>query len=344
MKSITVSCPGKVILFGEHSVVYNRLAIVSSLSRRTTCKISESEKQTSLYLPLFEKTYTIPTEILFQSLYEIEQNEDYSEPLIKVLLVILQSVVSKKEFTNLKIEINSTIPIGSGLGSSASFCVSLAASLLIFFKKIDPINNKFTQEQLEKINTIAYKGENIFHGSSSGIDNTISTFGGIFTYQKGKIKPISFLKKNIEILIINSGIQRKTKEKVGRVRELYDQYQDIMTHIFNAMEQITVQFISEFTTKQTNTETNPLDKANQLCRIFHELLCSIDVSHPKLDPIIKIGQKFGMHLKITGAGGGGCVYGFLLPNVDYSELEQELKNANLQYFRSKLGGEGVKIL
>ncbi|KAJ6235265.1 mevalonate kinase [Anaeramoeba flamelloides] len=332
MNSITVSCPGKVILFGEHSVVYNRLAIVSSLSRRTTCKVSGSEKQTSLCLPLFEKTYTVPTEILFQSLNELEQNKDYSEPLIKVLLVILQSVVSKNEFTNLKIEINSTIPIGSGLGSSASFCVSLAASLLIFFQKIDPIENKFTHEQLEKINTIAYKGENIFHGSSSGIDNTISTFVKfiLLGYQK-KLK-----NKN--------GIQRKTKEKVGRVRELYNQYQDIMTHIFDAMEQITVQFISEFTTKQLNTETSPLDKANQLCRICHDLLCSIDVSHPKLDPIVKIGQKFGMHLKITGAGGGGCVYGFLLPNVDYSELEQELKNANLKYFRSKLGGEGVKIL
>ena len=78
--------------------------------------------------------------------------------------------------------VSSDLPMGGGLGSSASFCVSLCGALLAFSGAVDLPNEEkcwFRQgkNHLELVNKWAFEGEKIIHGKPSGIDNTVSTFG-----------------------------------------------------------------------------------------------------------------------------------------------------------------------
>lgn len=78
--------------------------------------------------------------------------------------------------------VSSDLPLGSGLGSSASFCVSLVAALLassdvIVIDKSKNGWNTLCNYDLELVNKWAYEGEKILHGKPSGVDNTVSTFG-----------------------------------------------------------------------------------------------------------------------------------------------------------------------
>lgn len=78
--------------------------------------------------------------------------------------------------------VTSDLPLGSGLGSSASFCVSLAGALLSLSDDVSIDKSqtgwfKLTKAELELVNKWAFEGEKIIHGKPSGIDNTISTFG-----------------------------------------------------------------------------------------------------------------------------------------------------------------------
>jgi mevalonate kinase len=78
--------------------------------------------------------------------------------------------------------VNSELPMGSGLGSSAAFCVALSAALLAFSESASLDMNQqgwsvFGESELELVNKWAFEGEKILHGKPSGLDNTVSTYG-----------------------------------------------------------------------------------------------------------------------------------------------------------------------
>ena len=88
----------------------------------------------------------------------------------------------------LKLHAVSQLPVGAGLGSSASYSVCLAASLLIYFGIIEDVSDK---KNLEVVNSWAFLAEKVIHGTPSGIDNTVATFGGAIAYTRSKpMRPI----------------------------------------------------------------------------------------------------------------------------------------------------------
>ncbi|EKE14252.1 MAG: hypothetical protein ACD_12C00604G0005 [uncultured bacterium] len=173
---ISYSAPGKVILSGEHAVVYGNPALVSAIDLRLIFTISSRSYKDS----------NLSKEILIVS------NQ-------------VKSFLSEKKinFVNkpFSYEIKSAIPVGRGLGSSAALSVAVVAAFLEFYT-----GKKFEKEI---INNLAFEIEKHFHKNPSGVDNSSSCFGGLILYQKQKnLKNLDYkIPKNIEekLFLIDSG-------------------------------------------------------------------------------------------------------------------------------------------
>jgi len=177
-EQVEVSAPGKIILSGEHAVVYGKPAILAAINRRLFVSFRQSSKNEI---------------ITSESPKLAEFARDF----------VLKTFGKAKE--KLRIEISSEIPIGCGMGSSAALAVATTAGLFKYLNK--PFNK-------EKINEIAYEIEKKQHGNPSGGDNTISTYGGFLWYRKETefLKLFEKLKfvRLPEFVLINTGRPMET--------------------------------------------------------------------------------------------------------------------------------------
>lgn len=218
--SVHVSAPGKVILFGEHAVVYGKTALATSLtSLRSHVKISLFEKPIfellapcigidNFSLDISNIELKFPLEDLenpkldssaIESLKKLTENISVISCLYMFLYM---SQIAKLKYKGIRIELESGLPIGAGLGSSAAFSVSLVTALLIAtglvnkeklsVKEDEIVKGKVITDErvLEMINRWAFLIETLIHGTPSGIDNSVSTFGGVLSLTSGKIKRI----------------------------------------------------------------------------------------------------------------------------------------------------------
>ncbi|MFC1625120.1 mevalonate kinase [Patescibacteria group bacterium] len=299
---IKVSAPGKIILSGEHSVVYGYPALLGSTNLRLSLSIFKGERQKSSKLAdyAFDKLLR---------LNNINNPESYS------------------------FRISSKIPVGSGMGSSAALAVSMAASINILSKK---------EWNLENINNLAYEIEKKQHGTPSGGDNTVVSFGGFVWYRKeaenlkvfSNIKP----KRNFpQFFIINSGQPKEsTKEMVQMVRKKYEKNPQKVEKIFKNMESCSRGFL-KFILKEQNIDIGQLLVENQ--RLLEELGI---VSNDTMDLVSQL-EKNGANVKVSGAGGKVGGSGILLVyHKDSSKLETFAKSKNLDIISVKLGQMGVK--
>ena len=270
-----ISAPGKLILSGEHAVVYGHPALLTAVNRRLTANLLE----------------------------------------------------------NGEVDIQSNIPIGAGMGSSAAYAVVMTALKTLFSKsKLD----------LEKICDGAYKLEKMQHGNPSGADNTICTYGGFLWYRKEaesvktfhKIKPII---KTLDFVLVNSGLPiESTKEMVTLVKDLYQQNPVKIGAIFREIELISKRWLKHLI-GETNEDLFDLIRKNEY------LLERLGVVSKKTKKIIRWIEKAGGAAKISGAGGKKDGSGIVLVyGIDHKKLNSLCLRMNLDKFNVKLGEEGVK--
>ena len=157
-----------------------------------------------------------------------------------------------ERFLGLKIQVESIgLPIGAGLGSSAAFSVATAGALLqLHFKMCEP-EESWTSERLnsavlESINSWAFFGEVLIHGTPSGLDNTTSCYGGMVKFRRTeKGNAFDTLKHvpTLNMLLTNTKVPRSTKALVSGVRVLHDAMPQIIQPIFVSIDHITSEFI-----------------------------------------------------------------------------------------------------
>ncbi len=316
VESASFSAPGKVILFGEHSVVYGYPAVASAIGLRAKCSIlSTSSEQNSIIAP----NLTSSGKIFLNSKIP---------PKMKSLEFIVQKIQKKAEIQkNFEAEIISELPISSGLGSSAAVSVSLATSLYNF---------QGFELNLEEINKVAYEAERIIHGTPSGIDNTISTFGGSIRFEKGDIKQIPINLSSFCFIIVNSLIQRDTKSQVYAVRERYKKHPDQISQIFEDISEIVEESIK-------NLKVGDLERVGYLMNKNQILLESLGVGHKQIEKIIKIlTEQKAIGCKLTGAGGGGCVIGLFEDEKNINRTIEALQQEGYQPFITEISTQGVR--
>ena len=165
MTSIAKS-PGKIILFGEHFVVYDNRAILGAINKYATVT-SEKVNTDNILI----------SSSLGQASIQKDQDVDKVEKKFRPFFYIAKQLISKNNFDKgISIKIESEIPIGAGLGSSSACCVAAATS----------ISNLFNNTNKKEILELAIQAEKTIFPNSSGADCTVSVYGGIIVYQKEK--------------------------------------------------------------------------------------------------------------------------------------------------------------
>eukprot|EP00912_Choanoflagellata_sp_UC4_P001114 UC4_evm2s690 len=353
LQSTRVSSPGKVILHGEHSVVYGKAAIAASLNLRTSVSLTAPESPDAgllvrVELPNFGITRTWPVTDI-EGLVE-ESNGARPAPPSDAERGAIEAVIKKATGEPVKItqkdgahtalvaflflysrvcgsrgstvRVESDLPIGAGLGSSGSYAVSLAAAflsaagLLSAPKEMGGKSYKIWDNiSLDLINEWAFESEKLVHGRPSGIDNSISTRGAAGRFQSGKLELIEKM-PNIEVVIANTKVPRSTKKLVAGVKINRDTVPEVFDKILDTMDSVCNQSQILYESIHNTSVDESKDfysKLELLIDVNQHLLNSIGVGHAALDQICEIAKKSGFHAKLTGGGGGGCAFTIVPP-------------------------------
>ncbi|MEA1908431.1 MAG: mevalonate kinase [Euryarchaeota archaeon] len=265
----THSAPGKIYLFGEHAVVYGKRAIASAINLRTTVAVREANqtKITSL-LGTTGIDYTV-------------------HPYIS-------RCIESLDVPAVSIKIDSEIPVGSGLGSSAAAVIATLGAL----------NAKFDLGMTRTaIAATGHAIEREVQGAASPTDTFVSTMGGTIMIMPGASPPVSAKLRLIDcdIMIGDTREFSSTKELVGNVGILHEHYPAIMNPIFD-----TIDCLSEIGVPLI--EKGDYRAVGELMNVNHGLLDAIGVGSAKLSALVCAARDAGAWgAKITGAGGGGCI-------------------------------------
>jgi len=322
---VVASAPAKVILFGEHFVVYGEPAIVIAIDKRAYAR-AENRDDKRIYIHSSNLNLTACLE---GENFKVEKG-DPKEARVKFepVKLAVQKVLEKHgENVGLNIEINSTVPVAAGLGSSAAVvaAVTTAVSALL--------NVNISKEEVFRI---TYEAEKIVHGTPSGIDPAIATFGGALLFQMDTgFKPLE-VKMDIPLVIGDTGIERSTRVQVDNVRELRERYPQIMESFTWAARQIVMRALEAL--KERDLET-----LGELMNINHALLYGIGVSDESLEWLINAARKAGsLGAKLTGAGGGGCMIA-LARNEKLEEVSEAIQRAGGTPFIARKTDEGARV-
>lgn len=310
MKS-KASAPGKVILFGEHFVVYGVKAILCAINKRITVT---AEKIDGGKISIQSNIGNL----------ELEPGKSISEinsPLKP--FYYLADKMLKNENTGIKIIVESDIPLGVGLGSSSACCVAGAAAISRLFRKTSN----------EEILVLAIEAEKTIFKNTSGADCTVCTYGGIMEYDKENGFHKIESKPNFHLVIANSNIEHSTESVVGEVRQFKEKNEIEFTSLCKKESKL-IEEVLELLIENNIEKLGTKIKENQ------EYLETIGISNDKLREMIQIGQTESFGAKITGAGGGGCIYAL----TDESNLERtinQFRDKNYDCFSVKIDFKGL---
>lgn len=269
---IKFSAPAKIHFLGEHSVVYGKPAILAAINLRLTVTIIPSGR-----LP------------------------DFLKPVEKI-------VKKKFKIPPHGIKIDSKIPIGAGLGSSAAISAAYIAAVLTYAK---------IKWDLSLINELAYEAEKIFHGNPSGGDNTTVVYGGLIWFEKGKsFIPLPYKINNF--FLIDSG------KPIETTKQMIEIAKSKINNILDKQEEL----VKELALALKNVDE---EKLMQVIKSGERNLEKIGVVGKKAKKIIAEVEKSGGAAKILGGGGYKEGSGMIL-----------CYNTKLKGLRIAIGAEGLK--
>lgn len=298
----TSSAPGKIILFGEHAVVYGRPALAVPVTRvHAEVEVLDSARGgvwiDAAGVGLRAELNTLPSD----------------HPIAAVVnnLFFLRRT---SPFPALEIQIRSTIPVASGLGSGAAVTIALTRALAAHLRY--PMTD-------EDVNAFAYEIEKLHHGTPSGIDNTVITYGRPVYFMRNR--PIETLRvgQPFTILIADTGLPAPTRESVGDVRRLWEADRAKWDRVFDRVGEIAER-------ARANIERGKWKALGELMDRNHALLQELTVSAPQLDRLVEAARRAGaLGAKLSGGGRGGNMIA-LVESARAEEISLALQAAGAQ--------------
>lgn len=301
---------GKVILFGEHSVVYGYNAIAAPIPFAIQSIVQKVDNSSTIVIPRWGMELDLFKDADKKN-KPISQQEKNS--MTEAIEHILTKLGLDKEI--LQILVFSQIPRAMGLGGSAALAVSVIRAL-----------SKYANLNLsdEQVNELSFEAETIVHGTPSGIDNTIATYGKLLLYNKEdkpRTKPIT-LSKPLPIVIGLSGQEGLTLKMVRKVRDGWEKNQRLYESIFQEINEITLQALNALANYD-------LEQIGYLMNLNHGLLNALQVSTLTIEEMTAIAKNSGaLGAKLTGGGGGGAMIALCPENRE--GVAKALENAGYQ--------------
>lgn len=458
MEGYVASCPGKIILFGEHAVVHGRLAVAAALgNRRTYVRVAEESKEELFVVELADFRCALawpaaelaaeladaaaseilgpwagsagaagagapPAEAILRELErratifvargrrssysfsgsnaripsedtraqssdahaEIRPcpkerppcSDDGGAPgsgkafgLVAFLLLAvgLAAAPARRARPGMVLTVWSDLPVGAGLGSSASYSVAVAAALLRAFMGTGsggcpasprPWAPEAPEDERRawraRVNEWAFEAERLIHGTPSGIDNSVATYGGALTFQRNaapphRIEPLAHMPP-VRALVCNTRVPRSTKDLVAGVAQRLREDPPRMGRVLDDVHTVAERCVALFA-RSARGEVNDADAVAELEDLAERnqaLLNEMGVGHEALDWVCAESRSLGRVSKLTGAGGGGCAFTLLHPD-DSPELVAALIAAldarfgEGSAFEAIFGGSGVNF-
>ncbi|MFD1572417.1 mevalonate kinase [Halorubrum laminariae] len=330
--------PGKVYLFGEHAVVYGEPAVPAAIERRATVSAEprgddhvrvEAE---DLSLDGFTVEYAGGT--------EVRPDVDVPTPLVEAAMGYVDAAVRQaRDAANapdagFDITVESDIPLGAGLGSSAAVVVAgIDAATRALGNPLEP------RELADR----AYHAEyEVQDGQASRADTFCSTMGGAVRVEGDNCEPIDA--PNLPFVVGFDGGAGDTGELVagvGKLREEYAFAADTVTAIGDIVR--TGEDLLADADPGGDPSPATLEELGELMDFNHGLLAALGVSARSLDTMVWAARDAGAHgAKLTGAGGGGCIVA--LDPSDQTETALSFTQGCEVTFRASLATEGVRVV
>jgi len=290
---------GKTILIGDMFVALGVPAIVSAIPQQTIALV---ERTSGNGWSLKDNRPEVPG-------YKASKSAQQE----KSIGIILRSMGMDTDKQRLSIELNGDLIAGSGIGASAAGCVALVRAL------DDEVALGFTEEQ---VNHVAWEGETAYHGQPSGIDNTVSCFGGIMVFQKapetGKNSVTEInLEQPIEVVLVNSGVTVNTATKREFIAGFAEKHPTKYANYLRMTTQQSMDMVEAL-------QEFDLEQVGFLMDENHTILIDMGLSHDVIVHLAQLAKEQGaLGAKVTGGGRGG----YMVALTPGEELQQQVASA-----------------
>ncbi|MDB2647316.1 hydroxymethylglutaryl-CoA reductase, degradative, partial [Pseudomonadales bacterium] len=269
---------GKIILLGEHAVVYGRPAIALPIPLAVEAAIRKGGDGINVVIPR----------------WGVEQKVRVTNPgFTGIIAQMLEQLGLDEE--NMTIEVFPHIPRAMGLGGSSALAVAIIRAIDHAYKL--GLNDG-------RINELAFECEKAAHGTPSGVDNTVATYGSPLYYQRRDEQPLFStvkLGQPLELVIGMTGKESLTADTVARVRASWQQYPERYETIFDQIGHLTM-------SASDAVKSGQLNELGELMNLCHGYLNALQLSTPELEEMIHVARQNGaVGAKLTGGGGGGSM-------------------------------------
>ena len=297
----------KIILMGEHAVVYDYPAIALPFSAvQVHVQVKASQHSTS---HIDCQYYAGPIDEAPSMLANLNRAISLTLDSFKILSQPIQ------------ITINSNIPQERGMGSSAAVSVAIVRAICDYYD-ID-----ISDKQLQ---LIVNQAEVIAHESTSGLDTLMTSSNNPVIYRKSQTPRPFELALDAYLVVADSGQAGQTKLAVSHVGQLKDRKPELVKELMSAIGNFVQQAYDAISEKD-------VQKLGRLMTYNHYYLNQLGISNPTLDHIINAAWLGGaLGAKLTGGGLGGCVIALASDENSAKEIAQVMQDAgaiNSWYFR-----------
>ncbi|RYZ03577.1 MAG: mevalonate kinase [Myxococcales bacterium] len=281
---------GKTLLLGEHAVVYGMPAIAAGIRLGAVANATRSE---AFALRVGEHTGA-------------------------ELLSALEAAAGALGVGPHRVEVDVSVPLGSGLGGSAAIGVAVARALLAASGEA---------ESPERVLRSAGAWEKVFHGNPSGVDAAAAYAGGCIYFTKvGGIEPL-FVAVPLRLVVCLAGPPASTKQMVESVQRLGERRPDLLAKSLSGIESLVKN-------ARLCIEAGDMSGLGQLMNYNQMLLSGLFLSTPEIERACAVAREAGaLGAKLTGAGGGGAVIALC---EDPAPVEAALKSDGFAAFSTEI--------
>lgn len=318
---ITVSAPGKLMLFGEHAVIYGRPCIVTAVDTRVTVTVEKVPSQSLII--------SAPDVGIVDYVKVVSKLGQGGIPNgVKFVEFAVKNFKSKyKLLSGLKITTKSGFSSKFGFGSSSAITVAVLKAISELFRVKVSKNELFD---------LAYKTVLDVQGVGSGFDLAAAIWGGTIYFVSGGKKVVPLKVGDLPLVVGYTGVKADTATLVLKVADLYKKNNKVLGRIFEAIESIVVLAKNAIIQKDYK-------KLGELMNLNEGLLDSLGVSTIVLSDLIFASRKSGAYgAKLSGAGGGDCMIA-LADAKHGNKVKMAIKAAGGTILDIKTGAEGVRI-
>jgi len=322
---IKVSAPGKLMLFGEHAVVYERPCLVAAVNQRL---FVEAEKNSENKILIDAPEMKISGFVV--SLTDLDQEQPKE---VRFVLEAVKNFFDKYKIqSGLKIKTKSQFSAKYGFGSSSAVTVCTIKALAELFG---------IKMEKKEVFDLAYQTVLDIQGMGSGFDIGAAIYGGVIYFLTGGkiIEPLNV--KDIPLMVGYTGVKASTSEIVKQVKSEMEKDPEYYENFYNQIAQIVEKAKIEMENSNWQEVGRLMNKNQEILRKFKSPSVEYGVSSEVIEKLIEACQKAGAFgAKLSGAGVGDCI---ITLGEDKEKVEKAINQAGGIPVSVNVDYQGLKI-